>query len=182
MSDVTDSELSSNASFSHHGSPCVDLEDVLKVRKSRTKRPSSKPANDFDRASSKAEIIDTPTYVDPDNPCPDKHLDPEKEFRLSNKYLHLTYKTHIPKKELYNFFLEKYDYKIVFLRAAHEVADKRNPYPHTHLALEHKVKFDVKNARYADFKGIHPHCSHPDSIAPSTMGARSFISRTSFAL
>lgn len=85
----------------------------------------------------------------------------EKEFRLQNKWLALTYATHIDKLELQDFIEGLFpNTPLVVFEAAHETGkdDPVTPYEHTHVGIEWKKAIAKRNAtRTFDFKGLHPH-------------------------
>lgn len=86
----------------------------------------------------------------------DKNI--RKKF-LQNQYVMATYKTHLDKKILESFFRSKVD-DIKFWRAAHENADKKDPYPHTHVLVDFGKSFTTRDSRFFDVENengvIHP--------------------------
>lgn len=73
-------------------------------------------------------------------------------FRIQNKYLALTYKSHIDRTQLYLFVQAKFPaYEIEFFAAAHEKGDEDCPYPHTHAAVKFKKNAQSTNARILDY-------------------------------
>jgi len=80
---------------------------------------------------------------------------PDDGFTLNNKRLLLTYRSHIDKEALNLLFSTK-GQELEFFRAAHETADKSNPYEHTHVVVVFKKALQSKNSRVFDIKGIHP--------------------------
>lgn len=85
------------------------------------------------------------------------NVEREKKFRVQNKALLLTYKTHIDKDDLYEKLSSfcKNKYKIYI---AHEngVGDEITPYEHTHVAIDFGDNFQSTNCRIFDWDGIHP--------------------------
>lgn len=85
-----------------------------------------------------------------------------KEFRIQNKRLIVTYKTHIDKITILEFFTAKAatkNIKLKFCRSAHESADIKNPYLHTHVVIEFEPAFESRNCRIFDITTteiIHP--------------------------
>lgn len=91
------------------------------------------------------------------------------KFRLQNRFLLLTYKTHIPKEGYIEWINEKID-TIEWIRLAHETGDKTVPYEHTHVLVDLGRNFQTTNCRYFDYESgitdedgvldtiiIHPH-------------------------
>lgn len=87
---------------------------------------------------------------------------PDKSFRLQNKTILLTYRSHLNKDAYITWLRQKVAPKeLVFIRLAHENGDDGN-YPHTHVLVSFDKIFESKNCRifdYADPEGIiiHPH-------------------------
>lgn len=79
-----------------------------------------------------------------------------KGKRFSAQWAWLTYKTHINKEELEDFFYGLSKIKIIFWRAAHESSDKITPYDHTHVAVRWEKVINKTGCRWPDFGGIHP--------------------------
>lgn len=79
----------------------------------------------------------------------------DKVFRLNNKRMLVTYSTHIDKTQLSNLFASK-GQKLTFFRAAHESADKLNPYLHTHVLAEYEKPLQSTDCRCFDINKIHP--------------------------
>jgi len=86
-----------------------------------------------------------------------------KEFRIQNKRLLLTYKTHLNKDEVKIFF-EKIS-AITFIRSAHETGDEECPYLHTHVLVEFVKAFNSRKPNIFDINGIHPHIKPVTSAA-----------------
>ena len=81
----------------------------------------------------------------------------DDNFRLANKWLLLTYKTHIPKDDYIKWIKKKHE-DIDWIRLAHESADEKAPYIHTHVVLMSGLKiFKTTSCRFFDYKNIHPH-------------------------
>jgi len=81
----------------------------------------------------------------------------DANFRLANKYILLTYKTHIDKVKYLEFFNGKFKGNVEWIRLAHETGDKTNPYNHTHVVASAKKIFSTRNARFLDYENLHPH-------------------------
>ena len=66
-----------------------------------------------------------------------------------------TYTTHIPKEALHALMIDKTKGQVkdefVFWRAAHETADKTNPYEHTHVLVDWGCAFRWRNVRLLDW-------------------------------
>lgn len=82
-------------------------------------------------------------------------------FKLQATRLLLTYKTHIDKDEMREWWKEEFDAKRVEM--AHENGhkekeeDEDRSYPHTHVFVEFKGQYCTRNCRAFDYKEIHPH-------------------------
>ena len=75
------------------------------------------------------------------------------KFKLHNRKFFLTYKSHINKEELIEWFTTHL-YDLKFFAVAHETSD--DGYEHTHF-LAHTNKLpDVADSRKFDYNGIHP--------------------------
>lgn len=82
----------------------------------------------------------------------------KKNFRIQNQRFLLTYKTHINKEELENFFGKLFtNIDIKECHIAHETGDEECPYEHTHAVLEYEKAVQSRNERIFDFGKIHPH-------------------------
>lgn len=66
----------------------------------------------------------------------------------------LTYSTHLPKNAFITWIKNKGKKCRVFV--AHETADPRNPYEHSHVLIIYDDKLDTTNCRYYDYEDIHP--------------------------
>jgi len=75
-------------------------------------------------------------------------------FRLNNQRLFLTYKTHVNKNNIKEFFKKK---NAIEIEIAHESADKLHPYKHTHVFVDFNRRFQSTSARVFDIESIHPH-------------------------
>lgn len=74
----------------------------------------------------------------------------EGKFSFNGKSLFLTYKTHITEKQLKVLGQDcKYD-------AVHELSDKDDPYPHTHIQIFFNKRKHIRNNRKFDIGKIHP--------------------------
>lgn len=84
-------------------------------------------------------------------------------FRIQGTRYLLTYKSHIVKDDLSEFLgTIKDSHKIIQFIAAHETADSKNPYQHTHAYVDYGKKFESENCRIFDWvcedgSIIHPH-------------------------
>lgn len=84
-----------------------------------------------------------------------KAEDESKRFRLSYAKVFLTYKTHIDKEKLLEFFKSKRPVKWWII--CHENADEEDAYEHTHACIEFQSRPDWTATKCMDFEGIHPH-------------------------
>jgi len=75
------------------------------------------------------------------------------KFRIQNQRFFLTYKTHIPKESIVEFFQEK---NAKETNVAHEVASSETDYEHSHVFVDFGKSYQSRNARVFDFNGIHP--------------------------
>ncbi|AXH74707.1 MAG: Rep [Cressdnaviricota sp.] len=148
------SETESTTHTDYSNDSNLEFEETYVIRKK--KKPSNRSAQDLKSGPSKPQPEDTPTFSDPSNMMPGNTLD-DDNFRLSNKYVLLTYKTHLPKEDYIEWILNEKGHDLEFVRVAHESADKSNPYLHSHVLIAHATKFDIRSCRALDYKGIHPH-------------------------
>lgn len=72
----------------------------------------------------------------------------EKGFRLSNRYLLLTYKSHLPKAHYVKWLLEKTNRPDAWIRLAHETGDKLVDYNHTHVVVDFGTRINTRNVHY----------------------------------
>lgn len=79
----------------------------------------------------------------------------DSKFRLNNKRVMVTYRTHIDKETLRLMFESK-GQKLLFFRCAHETADSANPYEHTHAVVDFEKALQSCNCRVFDVGDIHP--------------------------
>lgn len=87
----------------------------------------------------------------------DKTNMPKGKFRLCNEKFLLTYKTHLDKPEVLNFFKnlrKSVDLDEVFV--AHEKASSKTNYEHSHVFVSFKAAFTSSSQRVFDINGIHP--------------------------
>lgn len=83
----------------------------------------------------------------------------EKNFRLKNKRIFLTYPTHLDKQRYDSWFRDKYEYKRPnHVIIAHETGSE-GEYPHTHVLIDLGLVIDSTNCRSFDFDGQHPNIS-----------------------
>lgn len=85
-----------------------------------------------------------------------------KKFYLAIKRVLLTYKTHLNKTSIENFFKNNWD--INEFHICHEKGDENNPYPHSHVFIEFKKRFQSRNCRVFDVNNIHPNIKKVVSI------------------
>lgn len=105
-----------------------------------------------------------------------KDLDDSGNFRLNNKRIMLTYKTHLDKEKYISFMQKLCDNKISFIRLAHETGHTDDDYDHTHALMEHEKTFETRNCRKFDFEGIHPHF-RLYLTAPAWKNAKNYIAK-----
>jgi len=79
-------------------------------------------------------------------------------FRLKCTALLLTYKTHVEKKKLEAFIIQKSGHRTPKkIHIAHETGDTHCPYAHTHVVVQFAKPFETRDCRALDIDGIHPH-------------------------
>lgn len=85
------------------------------------------------------------------------------DFKLAHQKVFLTYRTHINKEDYIRWVstdqkFKSFKGKIKFIRLAHETADPKNPYEHTHILMDFGKKFQSINCRIFDWPidNIHP--------------------------
>ncbi|AJK30618.1 putative replication protein [Chimeric virus 14] len=83
-------------------------------------------------------------------------------FKINNRQVMLTYKTHLDKEDYRSFVDELAPFDELFI--AHENADLKNPYKHTHAYIKFTIPFVSSDSRVFDWdvsetQNIHPHIS-----------------------
>lgn len=82
-----------------------------------------------------------------------------KKFRLKNRYLLLTYRTHFDKESMGKYFHDKW--KVKSFNMCHENGDEKLEYLHTHCVIDFGESFETTNCRIFDVASesetIHPH-------------------------
>lgn len=79
----------------------------------------------------------------------------KKQFRLKNRFVLLTYKTHLDKVEFAEAF--KKDVGCKYFNICHENGDEKLPYLHTHCVVDFGKPFETTDCRRFDVGEIHPH-------------------------
>lgn len=79
---------------------------------------------------------------------------PGKKFRCQNQRFMLTYKTHLDKELVVNFFADKNAKETI---VAHERASSETDYEHSHVYVDFGRNYQSTNARVFDISNIHPH-------------------------
>lgn len=84
----------------------------------------------------------------------------EREFRINNKRLLLTYgkrgeSVHLNKAEYELWLRAKSAMPITMLRLAHETGEEGD-YPHTHVVVEWERAFQTRDVRFFDYNEYHP--------------------------
>lgn len=87
-----------------------------------------------------------------------KLYEPEKgKFRLSNKRILLTYKTHLIKEEYKSWLKELVANENIIVEIAHETGTSKGiGYDHSHVLIDFGKLFTTTNCRKLDYKDIHP--------------------------
>lgn len=77
----------------------------------------------------------------------------KSKWRVSSQCFHLVYSFQFPKKEYIEWLgkLVEKTYEVKHCFIAHESADPKNPYLHSHVALEFNKIFQSTNARFFDY-------------------------------
>lgn len=125
----------------------------------------------FDLSKNEIIYLENEIESSPELEKPIGPEDSEKKFKLQQSRFLLTYKTHINKENLKNFFQKLCEEKsgkdkpeIKFYRAAHEYGTnnkiEKEPYAHTHVVLEFTKNFVSTNQRIFDYEEIHPHIKY----------------------
>lgn len=70
---------------------------------------------------------------------------PGKPFRLQNQFVHLIYKSHLPKDHYTKFLKDTMGISGMKIQMAHETADKTCPYLHTHVVVDFTRRINVFN-------------------------------------
>jgi len=106
--------------------------------------------------------IEEPTIIEdaePDEPEPFVEepviVSTTKPFRFKGTRVLLTYATHINKAELEDH-LRRGREQIVWIRMAHEGADTKTAYDHTHVLLTYNKRVTITDARHWDYKADYP--------------------------
>lgn len=89
-----------------------------------------------------------------------------KPFRLQNRYIMLTYKHHIDKRNLREDITERTGLQPTFIRSAHETGDDANPYNHTHCVIDFGKSFQTRNCRFFDIEPSLRHHNIDETIHP----------------
>jgi hypothetical protein len=109
------------------------------------------------------------SILDPTKPkewsgaIPGMEIPQEGLFNLQNKRLLLTYThIHFEKQEYIDWLtaiIKKKKKKIEFIRLAEETGHNNPiiPHPHMHVLIDFGWQFQTTNARFFDYKNIHPH-------------------------
>lgn len=82
---------------------------------------------------------------------------PNGKFRFANQYVLLTYKTHLDKKAIAEFFQKEFGYKQIEIAHENGKEDKETPYEHTHIFINFGKRIQSTNTRVFDFNELHPH-------------------------
>jgi len=102
------------------------------------------------------------------------------KFVFANQKVLFTYKTHIDKKKITEFFNGLNNGECKFIRAAHETGDENHNYDHTHILVDFGKKFQTKNVRLFDFEDIHPHINTMKTIT-HFKNARAYLAKEDIA-
>lgn len=129
------------------------------------KEASKPPQSQGELEKSAAFDAESEEFAFFENPKNAKEVTSNKsgKFRCQVKKYFLTYKTHIPKEQLTKFLhsLDPSKSQADEVLVAHESADLRNPYHHTHAFVRYSKPKNVTKARAFDIEvngeTIHPH-------------------------
>lgn len=78
--------------------------------------------------------------------------DTGSRFRLNNQFLLLTYKSHLPKAAYIKWLKEECERPDAWVRVAHETADKKNPYRHTHVVIDFGRRVNTRDCHKFCYK------------------------------
>lgn len=84
-------------------------------------------------------------------------------FRFANQKVLLTYKFHLVKDVVREYFQRNWGFKKFYI--AHENGDKLNPYPHTHIVVDFGKAVQSRNPRFLDLPHVEntmAYVSHPN--------------------
>jgi len=79
----------------------------------------------------------------------------ENKFKFMNRYVLLTYRTHLNKKNLIKWMVE--NHSATKCRVAHETGSSEVPYQHSHVFVDFGKQVCRTNCRTWDYDEIHPH-------------------------
>jgi hypothetical protein len=81
-------------------------------------------------------------------------------FRLQNKRIHLTYKSHIPPEAWLSWLAKIKQTEVKFYSIVHEKGE--NNYEHTHILLDFGYTFQTRKAKFFDWKSPNGEMLHPN--------------------
>lgn len=95
---------------------------------------------------------------------------PEKSFRLQNRKIHITYKTHINPDVWLSWAKTIKKLHIDLYSIVHETSDEHHPYPHTHILLDSgkNKKFTTTSCRFFDWTTETKEIIHPNIVTVTT--------------
>lgn len=85
-----------------------------------------------------------------------------REFRVQNRRIFLTYKSHLNKEMVKNWF--KGEFAVKRVEVCHETGDEQCPYPHSHVYVDFGKNFSTQNCRRFDLP-----CGSVDTVEQPTM-------------
>jgi len=85
-----------------------------------------------------------------------------KNFRLQNKRIHLTYKSHIPPEAWLSWISKIKSTPIEKYSIVHEKGDSVVPYEHTHILIDFGYSFQTRNSKFFDWKNPNGENMHPN--------------------
>lgn len=104
-----------------------------------------------DDVEEEEEVVEpTPVVVEIEEPG--EEIDTTKKFRLQNQYVLLTYKSHLPKDHYTEWLKDTMKIPNMWIRLAHETADKNCPYRHTHVVIDFGRRINVHNCHKFCYK------------------------------
>jgi hypothetical protein len=89
-----------------------------------------------------------------------KAVEDDNSFRLQNRKIHLTYKSHIPPEAWLSWLVKVKQTEVKFYSIVHEKGE--NNYEHTHILLDFGYQFQTRKAKFFDWKAENGEMIHPN--------------------
>jgi hypothetical protein len=130
-------------------------------------------------AEVKEELDDSEDSLDELEECTVSPNRKGGRFKINNKQLLLTYKTHLNKEKSQKWFSKKADVAEFYI--AHETGDKLNPYPHSHVYVKFEEAFTSSEPDVFDIRSggesIHPHIAVLGKAKSDEVKVKYYISK-----